>query len=57
MVLSRDNARILFDDPDAAIGSTVKCLDLAFKVVGLYENEGRTTSYGTVFDGGIPQRP
>lgn len=45
MVLSRDNARILFDDPDAAIGSTVKCLDLAFKVVGLYENEGRTTSY------------
>ncbi|MDE6490127.1 MAG: ABC transporter permease [Muribaculaceae bacterium] len=45
MVLSRDNAAILFDDPDKAVGSIVKCLDLAFTVVGLYDNEGRTTSY------------
>lgn len=45
LVLPESNAKVLFGDADNAVGKVVKSMQLAFKVVGVYSNEGYTTNY------------
>lgn len=45
LVISKNNAEVLFKDSSATIGATVKCMGLAFSIVGIYDDEGRSESY------------
>lgn len=45
IVLARKNADMLFGNPDSALGKEVKLLDLAWKVVGVYDHRWRSTSF------------
>ena len=45
LVISQTNAEVLFKDANKAVGSTVKCMGLAFRIVGVYDNGGRSESY------------
>ncbi|MDE6023459.1 MAG: ABC transporter permease, partial [Muribaculaceae bacterium] len=45
IVLSRDNASLLFGDADKALGQEVRALDLSWKVVGVYEHRWRKSSF------------
>lgn len=45
LVISQTNAEVLFKNADTAVGSTVKCMGLAFNIVGIYDNGGRSESY------------
>lgn len=45
IVLSQNNAEMLFGNADSAIGKEVKLLDLAWKVVGTYDHRWRSTSF------------
>ncbi|MDE7097361.1 MAG: ABC transporter permease, partial [Muribaculaceae bacterium] len=45
IVLSRDNAAILFGDADKALGQEVEALKLSWKVVGVYSHRWRKSSF------------
>ncbi|MCM1491420.1 MAG: ABC transporter permease [Muribaculum sp.] len=45
IVLSKKNADMLFGNADSAIGKEVKLLDLAWRVVGIYDHRWRSTSF------------
>ncbi|MDE5839867.1 MAG: ABC transporter permease, partial [Muribaculaceae bacterium] len=45
IVLSSDNATLLFGDPDKAVGQEVEALKLSWKVVGIYRHKWRKTSF------------
>lgn len=45
MVLSEDNANLLFGSVDEALGNEAKVAGLAWKVVGVYSHRWRSTSY------------
>lgn len=45
IVLSRDNASLLFGDPDKALGQEVRAMDLSWKVVGIYTHRWRKGSF------------
>lgn len=45
LVISKDNAEVLFNDASKAVGSTVKCMNLAFSIAGVYDDGGRSESY------------
>lgn len=45
IVLHTDNATLLFGDTEKALGQEVQALDLAWKVVGIYNHRWRKTSY------------
>ncbi len=45
MLLSERNARLLFGSEDAAIGGTVRCMGLAWTVVGIFGHNWRSQSY------------
>ncbi len=44
MVISKSNANILFENPDYAIGKQVKCMDLSFTIVGIFDSQGNNNS-------------
>lgn len=44
IILSENNARLLFGSDEKAVGNTVQCLGLAWTVVGVYTNPWRTQS-------------
>ena len=45
IVLHRDNARLLFGDPDKALGKEVQVAKLSWKVVGVYEHRWRKSTF------------
>lgn len=45
LVISDKNARLLFGDEASAVGRTVRCLDLAWTVVGVFNHMWRSQSY------------
>lgn len=45
MVISRDNAALLFGDADTALGQEVRAMDLSWKVVGVYTHRWRKSSF------------
>ncbi|MDE7409543.1 MAG: ABC transporter permease [Muribaculaceae bacterium] len=45
MVVSRDNAALLFGDAEKALGQEVKAMDLSWKVVGVYTHRWRKDSF------------
>lgn len=45
IVMSRDNAALLFGDPDKALGQEVKAMDLSWRIVGIYTHRWRKSSY------------
>ena len=45
VVISKDNAALLFGDADKALGQEVRALDLAWKVVGVYTHRWRKSSF------------
>ncbi len=45
IVLPSRSASILFGSDSAAVGQTVRCLDLGWRVVGVYSHQWRSTSY------------
>jgi len=45
IVLHEKNARLLFGSEEKALGGTVKCMNLAWTVVGIYSHYWRTKSY------------
>lgn len=45
MVISRSNAELLFDSAEDAVGKNVKCCDLAFTIVGVYDRQGWISSH------------
>ena len=44
-VIHEKNARLLFDNEADAIGKTVRCMNLAWTVVGVYAHRWRNTTY------------
>ena len=45
IVLHRDNARLLFGDPDKALGKEVQVAKLSWKVVGVYSHRWRRSTF------------
>lgn len=45
MVIAARNARLLFGSEEAAVGSTVRCMDLSWTIVGVYDHRWRNQSY------------
>lgn len=45
MVLHERNARLLFGSDSIALGKTVKCMDLAWTIVGIYSHRWRSQAY------------
>ncbi|MDE5793698.1 MAG: ABC transporter permease [Muribaculaceae bacterium] len=45
MVISRDNAALLFGDAEKALGNEVMAMDLSWKVVGIYTHRWRKSSF------------
>lgn len=45
IVISRDNANLLFGDPDKALGQEVRALNLSWRIVGVYDHRWRNGSF------------
>ena len=45
IVVSRDNAALLFGDADKALGQEVRAMDLSWKIVGIYTHRWRKGSF------------
>ena len=45
IVISRDNAALLFGDADKALGRELRAMDLSWKVVGVYTHRWRKSSF------------
>lgn len=45
IVLHKDDAETLFDNPDNAIGNTVKVGDLSFTLIGIYDHKWSNEAY------------
>lgn len=45
MIIESRNAEQLFGDPSKAVGQTVKCMGLAWTIVGVYQHDWRQTTY------------